>query len=109
MLTENMQKNLNQQNPYLVQKIVSASPEELIAYIYEAAIKACNQEDQRRALEAIQELINALNFDAKEISPKFYYIYQHVIHLVNTKKYVEARGMLNDLRSTWVQAMKLQC
>lgn len=108
MLTGNMQKNLNQQNPYLYQKIVSASPEELIVYIYEAAIKACNQEDQRRALEAIQELINALNFDAKEVASNFYFIYKHVTHLVNEKKFTDARDMLDELRSTWMQAMKLQ-
>ena len=61
MLTKNMYKESPQQNPYLLQKIASTSPEELIVYIYEAAIKACNQEDQRRSLEAVQELINALN------------------------------------------------
>lgn len=103
-----MYKESPQQNPYLLQKVSSASPEELIVYIYEAAIKACNQEDQRRSLEAVQELINALNFEAKEVALKFYVIYKHVIHLINNKQYSEARDMLNDLRSTWVQAMKLQ-
>ena len=40
----------NPLNPYLVQKVMTASPEELIKYVYDAAIGACAREDHRRAL-----------------------------------------------------------
>ncbi len=75
MLANHNMNPESQPNPYLVQKIMTASPEELISYIYEAGIKACAQKDYRRSLEAVQQLINALNFEAGEISSNFYKVY----------------------------------
>ncbi len=95
-------------NPYLVQKIMTASPEELISYIYEAAIKGCAMQDQRRALEAVQQLINALNFDAGDISTTFYTVYTSIMDQINKKEFDEAREVLMDLRKTWSQAMNIR-
>ena len=97
-----------QPNPYLVQKIMTASPEELISYIYEAAIKACAAHDHRRALEAVQQLINALNFDAGDISATFYQVYSGVLDHIYKRDYDAARSILVDLRKTWSQAMKIR-
>ena len=47
-------------NPYLTQKIMSASPEQLVCYIYDAGIVACKKKDTTKAGQAIRELINAL-------------------------------------------------
>ena len=94
-------------NPYLVQKIMTASPEELISYIYEAGIKACFQENQSRALEAVQQLINALNFDAGEISNNFYQVYSTVQNHLYKNEFEAAREILVDLRKTWTEAMRI--
>ena len=75
MLANKQMNAGSQPNPYLVQKIMTASPEELISYIYEAAIRGCVLKDQSKTLEAIQQLINALNFDAGEVPANFYKVY----------------------------------
>lgn len=108
MLANNNMKPDSQLNPYLVQKIMTASPDELISYIYEAAIKACAQNDHRRALEAVQQLINALNFDAGDISTTFYKVYNSVLNHIYERDYDTARDILMDLRKTWSKAMNIR-
>ncbi len=98
----------SQPNPYLVQKIMTASPEELISYIYEAAIRACIQEDHTRALEAVQQLINALNFDAGDISSTFYQVYSGILDHLYKRDYDTAKEILIDLRKTWSEAMNIR-
>ena len=104
-------QNMNpgsQPNPYLVQKIMTASPEELISYIYEAAIRACTQEDHVRAMEAVQELINALNFEAGDISSTFYQVYSGILDQIHEREFNAARKALFDLRVAWRKAMNLR-
>ena len=98
----------SQPNPYLVQKIMTASPEELISYIYEAAIKGCALKDQRRSLEAVQQLINALNFEAGDISTTFYQVYNGIMNQIHNHEFDEARAVLMDMRKTWSQAMNIR-
>jgi flagellin-specific chaperone FliS len=95
-------------NPYLMQKILSASPEQLILYIYDAAIAACGNEDQSKAAEAMQELINALNFEKRKVANTFYQMYQHILHLIHNHKFERARDLIKEIRDTWAQAMKLE-
>ncbi len=97
-----------QTNPYLVQKIMTASPEELVSYIYEAAVRACAQEDHCRALEAVQELINSLNFEAGDISSTFYRVYSEIMDHIHRRDFDTARVHLMDLRKTWTQAMSIR-
>jgi len=98
----------SQPNPYLVQKIMTASPEELISYIYEAGIRACVQEDYSRALEAIQELINALNFEGGEVSTTFYQVYSGIQDHLYKRDFETAKEILIDLRKTWTKAMNIR-
>jgi len=108
MLAKNSMTPTAPPNPYLVQKIMTASPEQLISYIYEAAIKACAQQDQRRGLEAVQELINSLNFEAGDISATFYKVYSSILDRLYARDYDTARDILMDLRKTWSKAMNLR-
>ena len=108
MLANNMMNTDTQPNPYLVQKIMTASPEELISYIYEAGIRACVKQDQSRALEAIQHLIDALNFEAGEVSNNFYHFYSQIQELLYKHEFVRAQNLLVELRKTWTQAMNLR-
>ena len=98
----------SQLNPYLVQKIMTASPDELVSIIYEAAIRACAQENHTKALESVQQLINALNFDEKEIASTFYKVYSGVLEHLYKRDYDTAREILTDLRKTWSQAMHIK-
>ena len=56
-------------DPYLTQKIMSASPEQLVAYMYDAVILGCKKEDQtpyvREAIleEQFANMLKKLKFD----------------------------------------------
>ncbi len=102
-----MTKKKKKANPYLAQKIMTASPEQLILYIYDASISACGRKNQARAAEAIQELINSLNFKEKKVATTFYNMYQYILNLVHDKNFEEAQVLLREIRSTWAKAMKL--
>ncbi len=100
----NMKRNMN---PYLVQKIMSASKEELIAYIYDYGATACAQNDAVKARKAINNLIKALNFDYKETAETFLNVYRYLNHLINEKRFAEARAIFSELKNTWAKAFNL--
>ncbi|MBN2279924.1 MAG: flagellar protein FliS [Candidatus Marinimicrobia bacterium] len=102
-----MKKTNKKVNPYLAQKIMTASPEQLILYIYDASISACGRKDRRKAAEAIQELVNSLNFKEKKVATTFYNMYQYILNLIHNQKFEEAQTLLRDIRNTWAEAMKL--
>lgn len=97
----------NRPNPYLHQKIMSASPEQLIVYIYDAAITACRRKDRIKATQAINLLINSLNFEHKEIAGIFYRTYSALLNLLGKGRYDEVEASINEIRSTWISAMNL--
>jgi len=99
--------NTNKKNPYLIQKVMSASPEQLISYVYDAGIKACATENRNDALRAVHVLINALDFDKKEMSITFYNVYRYINYTITRGKFAEAKKNLEELKSTWNQAMKV--
>jgi len=84
----------NHPNPYLVQKVMTASPEQLVLYVFDAASLACSRKDKKKAMEALQVLIGALKFDYHEIATTFYNTYRGIINLVNQNKYDEAKAMI---------------
>lgn len=104
----NSTQRRNNVDPYLTQKVMSASPEQLIAYIYDAAITGCAREDRSRAMRAVQELINALNFDNIEIARNFLNLYRYILDQIGKGKFDEAKQLLTEFKSIWTQAMKVQ-
>jgi len=103
-----MQRESVKTNPYLVQKILTASPEQLIVYIYDAAIIACSREDRMKASQAVQALINSLNFDSdRNVATKFFQLYRYILNQINSNNFNEARSMLDELRKTWSEAMRI--
>jgi flagellin-specific chaperone FliS len=73
-------------NPYLAQKVMSASPEQLIAYVYDTAIAACARQDRSKALSAIHILINSLRFDDKKVAFTFYNVYKSILDRIYKKR-----------------------
>ncbi len=93
--------------PYLTQKILSASPEQLISYVYDSIIAACHGKDQERALRGLMELVSALNFDYKDIAVPMYELYQYCLDQVRKRKFDEVKGLIGGLKSAWVAAMNV--
>ena len=94
-------------DPYLTQKIMSASPDQLISYIFDSGIAACGRKDREKASLAIQTLIKSLNFDYKEVAMSFYNVYRYVNHLIHLGKFDDAKTILVDIKKTWSQAFKV--
>ncbi len=101
------QKQKTGVNPYLTQKIMTASPEQLIAYVYDAGISACAREDRNRALKVIQVLINSLNFDYREVSATFYNIYRYLNNSISRGNFAEAKGYFEELKKLWSENMNV--
>lgn len=94
-------------NPYLVQKVMSASPEQLISYVYDAGIAACAQKDRDKGLKVIRVLIKALNFDHKEVAIPFYNVYRFLNYSLSCGNFAVAKEYFETLKSTWAKSMKV--
>ena len=96
-----------QPNVYLEQKIMTASPEELIKYLYDAGIIACKKQQKGKALEVIQELVSSLRYDHDEVAMTFYRTYRAISELIHQDRWDRAITILTEIRKTWVTAMHL--
>ena len=94
-------------NPYLVQKVNTASPEELISYLYDIAITACMRKEKARALEAIQALINALDFNQRPTAMTFYRVYRHLSDLIAKEEFSAAQNDLREIKQAWNKAFNI--
>ncbi len=96
-----------EQDPYLKQKITSASAEQLISYVYDVVIAACHRQDQEKALRGLMNLVSSLNFDYKEIAVPMYQLYQYCLEQVRKKKFDEVGELISGLKTAWAEAMKV--
>ncbi len=94
-------------DPYLQQKIQTASPEQLISYLLDMAISACHREDKYKASRIVSELIISLDPQYLEVVTPFYHVYQHVNYLIRNQQFEAARALLLDLQETWNTAFKV--
>lgn len=93
-------------NQYQTQRIMSATPNQLISYIYDVAIAGCGNKDSVKAGKAVRELMKSLNFDYKEIALTFYNVYRYINQCIIRGDFLTARDMLVELKTTWDGAMK---
>lgn len=98
----------NKLNKYLTNDIVSASPEQLIMKVYDFAILQCQRNNMLKTNEAIQVLINSLNFEdpqAKEISVGLLKLYHFCQEQMRKNKTDIVLQILTELRDTWRLAL----
>jgi flagellar protein FliS len=107
MTTQNPYQKKNGTNPYLQQKIMSASPTQLIAYVYDAGVAACRRQDKNKALRAVSILVQSLNFDYRETARTFSNVYSHLRRLISKGNFQQAESIFADLKSTWAEAFKV--
>ena len=94
-------------NAYRNDELANLSPVEVIDKLYSIAILACKKSDVTLAQKAITELIVGLNFEYKEIAVPLYSLYQYSKDCIRKRNLPEAIRVLEELRSTWVQAFHL--
>jgi len=107
MYSAPQKSGLHSPNPYLAQKILSASPEQLVSYIFDVAIAACINQNRIKAAEAIQLLINALKFDHERIATSFYEIYNEILNRLYLNQFEQAESMIREIRDAWNKAMRI--
>ncbi|MBI1938131.1 MAG: flagellar protein FliS [Ignavibacteriales bacterium] len=99
----------NKTNSYLVNQINNASPQQLIMKVYDFAIINCQKNEMIKTNEALQVLINALNFDdpsAREISNGLLRLYQYCQDQMRKQNTGVVLKILKELRDTWNNSMK---
>ncbi|MBU1097689.1 MAG: flagellar protein FliS [Ignavibacteriae bacterium HGW-Ignavibacteriae-2] len=101
------QQRLNQ---YLVKEIMEASPQQLLIKIYDFAILNCQRRNIIKTNNAIQELINSLNFQdesAREIATGLLRLYQFCQDHMRKNEYELVYKVLTELRDTWRKAFNM--
>jgi len=104
----NFRFQANDSDPYLTQRITSASPEQLIAYIYDAILVACTNQDQERALRGLMALIDSLNFDYQDIALPMFQLYQYCLDQVRRRNYEEVKYLIGEFKTAWAEAMNVK-
>ena len=97
----------NKANAYLVKEILEATPQKLLIKIYDYAIVHCRKGDMLKTNNALQELINALNYDveeAKEVTKGLLMLYQFCQDQMRKGNSEIVSEILSTLKETWISA-----
>ena len=92
---------------YQKEQLMSLSPVEVIRKLYDVAIQAAKKRNDPLAQKALNELIVGLNFDYGDIPVGLFRLYRYCKDQVRAGKRNEAIMVLEELRSTWIQAFNL--
>ena len=96
-----------EKDPYLKQKIMSATPVQLVGYMYDAILAACKSSNQNRAEKGLLGLIEALNFRHEDIALPMFQVYQYCLDQVRKENYSEVEDLIGGFKMAWSEAMKL--
>lgn len=98
----------NKTNTYITNQISLASPQQLIMKVYDFAIVHCQKNDMIKTNEALQVLINALNFNdpsARDISTGLFRLYQFCQEQMRKNNPRIVLKVLSELRDTWQESL----
>jgi len=88
---------------YRNQDIMGASPIRLVIMAYDVAIQACEQQEVKRACDAVTLLRDSLNLDYRDSSEGFLRLYQWCLECIRDRDFNTAHGVLSELREAWVR------
>ncbi len=94
-------------DPYLTQRIMSASPEQLISYIYDVILTACRTRDQEKVLRGLMALVSALNFDYLEQALPMHKLYQYCLDRAREGNLDEVKYIIGEFKEAWSEAHKV--
>jgi flagellar secretion chaperone FliS len=91
---------------YQRQAVMSSSPEQLIAKLYDIGITSCHRGDASKVRAVLVELISSLNFEAGgELARNLFNVYQFCLE-ETTKGQLDTVGdLLGGLRDAWRQGV----
>ena len=100
----------NNIDPYLQQKVMTASPTELVVYLYDIGISSCIKKDKIKLSKLLSHLKESLDYSpqTEKLSYLFASVYDHISFLVRNDKFDEAKSSFSDIKTTWKQAHNLR-
>ena len=91
---------------YQRQAIVSASPDQLIAKLYDIAVAACRREDRAKLRAVLVELIASLNFEkGGEVAQRLHALYEYCLLECGSGDLTAIAELLDGLRTAWKQGV----
>ncbi|MFQ5676388.1 MAG: flagellar protein FliS [bacterium] len=81
------------------------SPESVILKLYDAGIEQCEQQNKVGVKQALEHLIDSLNFEYSEMAGSFFNLYDYAIRAADLGDFDEALFILKGLRSTWEECV----
>jgi len=100
----NMTLYQNKINAYKMNEIMSATADELVFILFDQAILGCKSQNQKKASDAVGELISSLNFEY-EISNGLFRLYDYSLRKIKQQQYNDVLPLLTELRDTWKEAL----
>jgi flagellin-specific chaperone FliS len=99
----------NKINPYLVNEILTASPERLLIKAFDFAIVHSEKKEMLKTNNAIQELIGMLRFDDenfKELSINLLRLYHFCQDQTRKNNFSIVTKILTELRESWLSIIE---
>lgn len=92
----------NARQNYQRQSVMGASPEKLIAKLYDVAISACHRGDRTKVRSALVELLSSLNAEeGGELVDRLRAVYEFCLNESATGDLDLVRELLDELRDAW--------
>ncbi len=107
MSSAELRLHVRDKDPYLTQRVMSASPEQLISYTYDIILTACRTRDQERVLRGLMALVSALNFDYLEQALPMHKLYQYCLDRAREGNLDEVKYIIGEFKEAWSEAMKV--
>jgi len=87
---------------YQQQAVSTATPDQLIAKLYDFGIAACLRDDRTKLRAVLQELISSLNFEGGgEIAERLFMLYEYFLNESVSGDLPFVAEMLSELRDVW--------
>lgn len=79
---------------------MGASPEALVTKMYDFAIQACYQKDEKRLIDILSALTTSLNLDY-ELASSLYQLYKYCQQQAREHNFEEVIELLKGVRDIW--------
>ena len=90
---------------YKANEILTASPEKLVIFLYDQAIKGCKLNNSELATKALVELIDSLNFNYADMASRLFRLYEFCLEMIRKEQYDHPLCILSELRQAWMTAI----
>ncbi len=94
---------------YQQQAVASASPEQLIAKLYDMGVSSCHRNDRSKLRAVLVELIGSLNFEAGgELAQRLHALYEFCLTESISGDLDVICQLLSELRDAWKEGVLMR-